>query len=176
MIYYKDLCADDIKRSLFDGFIRRQDVARCWRKENGKWIIKDAPFIDDWSENDYRKLISYLKAAVLSKGFVHAAFSGEKLKGFVSVDPEWLGEAREYLDLTNIYVSRDMRRCGIGRDLFKAAADWARKKGAGKLYISAHSAIESQAFYRSMGCTEAKTYSKMHVLEEPYDCQLEYSL
>ena len=32
-----------------------------------------------------------------------------------------------------------------------------------KLYISAHSAVESQEFYRSMGCIEATEYNQSHV-------------
>jgi len=41
-------------------------------------------------------------------------------------------------------VPEDMRRDGIGKALFLSAADWARKQGAKKLYISAHSAIENK--------------------------------
>ncbi len=48
--------------------------------------------------------------------------------------------------------------------------------GAKKLYISAHSSQETQAFYSSMGCIEAREYNKTLVAKEPYDCQLEYSL
>ena len=50
------------------------------------------------------------------------------------------------------------------------------EKGAGKLYISAHSAVESQAFYKAMGCVEAKEINAAHAEKEPFDCQLEFSL
>jgi len=176
MVEYRKLCAGEIRRDLFDGFVRRQVVTKCWRREHGKWTVKDAPFIDDWSEKDYQTLISHLKKVLLSDGFVYAAFDRGELKGFVSVDSEGFGIEREYLDLTNIHVSEDMRGQKIGKTLFLAAADWAREKGAKKLYISAHSAIESQAFYQSMGCVEARIYNHKHVVEEPYDCQLEYRL
>ena len=63
---------------------------------------------------------------------------------------------------------------GIGKQLFQMASTWAREKGAKKLYISAHSSIESQAFYKAMGCVEALEYNKEHVEKEPCDCQLEY--
>ena len=53
------------------------------------------------------------------------------------------------------------------------AKKWAKQKGAKKLYISAHSAVESQAFYKSMGCVEAEVYNQKHVEDEPYDCQLD---
>ncbi|MDF2592353.1 MAG: GCN5-related N-acetyltransferase, partial [Clostridia bacterium] len=32
-----------------------------------------------------------------------------------------------------------------------------------------------QAFYKAMGCVEAKEYNDRLVAEEPFDCQLEYS-
>ena len=49
-------------------------------------------------------------------------------------------------------------------------------RAAEKLYISAHSAVESQAFYKSLGCVEASEYSPYHVSREPFDCQLELIL
>ena len=64
----------------------------------------------------------------------------------------------------------------IIRTLFEAAKEWAKENGANKLYISAHSAVESQLFYKAMGCTEAQVYNQEHVKAEPYDCQLERKL
>ncbi len=176
LLQYRALCAEEICRTLFKDFIRHQIVTKCWRKENGKWIIKDAPFIDDWSERDYQILISCLKNTIVSDGFVYAAFYDEKLKGFVSVEPEIFAGEQGYCDLSSIHISEDMRNRGIGRTLFLAAKEWAKQKGAKKLYISAHSAIESQAFYKSMGCVEAEVYNQKHIDNEPYDCQLECSL
>ena len=176
MIQYRVLNSDEICRELFSDFIRRQNVTKCWRRHDGKWTIQDAPFVDDWTEDDYRVLISCLKNTVSSGGFVYGAFRDGKLKGFVSVESDWFGGEYEYLDLSSIHVSEDLRKNGIGRVLFLAAKEWAIKKGAKKLYISAHSAVESQAFYKSMGCVEAKLVNKRHVKEEPFDCQLEYEL
>ena len=45
-----------------------------------------------------------------------------------------------------------------------------------KLYISAHSAVETQSFYRAMGCVEAEAYCAEHVEREPFDCQLECAI
>ena len=176
MVQYRVLYVDEICQELFKDFIRRQIVTKCWRKEKGVWAIKDSPFIDDWTEKDYQILISCLKNTILSNGFVYAAFYDGKLKGFVSVEPEIFGGKQRYYDLSSIHVSEDMRNKGIGRKLFLAAKEWAKQKGAKKLYISAHSAVESQAFYKSMGCVEAEVYNQKHVEAEPYDCQLECSL
>lgn len=176
MVQYRALEAEEICPELFRDFIRHQMVTKCWRKENGEWVIRDAPFIDDWTEKEYQILISCLKNTVRTHGLVYAAFCGGKLKGFVSVESGIFGNEQKYCDLSSIHVSEDMRRRGIGRTLFLAAKEWAKQNGAGKLYISAHSAVESQAFYRSMGCVEAKVYHQKHVEEEPYDCQLECCL
>lgn len=103
MITYRELTENEICRDLFRHFIRHQVVTNCWRKENGKWVIRCDPFIDEWTS-------------------------------------------------TKI---------------------WAQEHGAKKLYISAHSAVESQAFYETVGCVEAEECNQGHVEKEPYDCQLE---
>lgn len=176
MIQYRNLCAQEIERELFRSFIRRQVVVKCVRWEGGGWAIKDDPFIDDWSEENYRTLVSCLKNTAKTGGFVYAAFCGEKLKGFVSVEAGLFGGENKYLDLSSLHVSEDKRRNGIGRALFLAAKSWAVRNGARKLYISSHSALESQAFYKSMGCVEAKLCSAKHSEAEPYDIQLECPL
>lgn len=173
MISYRELSADEINEELFVDFKRKQIVTDCWRKENGKWIIKSNPFIDDWSAEEYKFLVQCLKNTVIMGGLVCGAFSDGKLKGFVSVEGKPIGSEQQYLDLSSIHVSQDMRGKGIGRELFAAAKCFAREKKAEKLYISAHSAVESQAFYKAMGCVEAKEYNAAHVEKEPYDCQLE---
>ena len=60
--------------------------------------------------------------------------------------------------------------------LFLLAEGTARQLGAEALYISAHSAVESQAFYKAMGCVEAAEYDPHHTAKEPCDCQLECRL
>ena len=176
MIQYREVQADEINRDLFKDFIRRQVVTKCWRKENGIWVIREDPFTDDWSESDYRILISCLRNTVQTGGFVYAAFYMDMLKGFVSAEAELFGEERKYVDLSSIHVSEDMRNHGIGTRLFLAAKEWAGKRGADKLYISANSAVESQAFYKKMGCTEAQICLPQHTKAEPFDCQLECNI
>ena len=173
VVTYRELSADEITRDLFASFIRRQVVTDCWRKVDGKWVVRADPFVDDWSEEDYQTLIACLRNTSDTGGFVCGAFVDGVLKGFVSVEAEPLGARREYLDLSSLHVSQDMRGNGIGRELFGRARDWARARGAARLYISAHSAVETQAFYRAMGCVEAREYNGAHVEAEPFDCQME---
>ncbi|MBE5967066.1 MAG: GNAT family N-acetyltransferase [Lachnospiraceae bacterium] len=173
---YLKLKTDEINRELFSHFQRHQTVTLCWRKIDEKWCIKDDPFTDDWTEEEYNELVTCLKDTAASGGVVFGAFSDQTLKGFTSVEAPLFGSNREYLDLSSIHVSEDMRGKGIGKELFQLAKTWAKEHGAKKLYISAHSAVESQAFYHAMGCVEAQEYNPYHVQKEPYDCQLECKL
>ena len=173
MVQYRTLRENELCRELFGGFIRHQVVTKCWRREKGEWVIREDPFIDDWTEADYRTLISCLKNTVSTGGVVYGAFIAGTLKGFASVEPDFMGKEGQYLDLSSIHVSEDARGTGIGRALFLMAKEWARARGAKKLYISPHSAVETQAFYRSMGCVEALEYDRRHVDREPFDCQME---
>lgn len=176
MLCYRKLNINEINIDLFRTFQRRQIVTKCWRKEDDKWIIKEDSFIDDWGKDEYKELVRCLKNTIATGGLVYGAFIDGELKGFVSVGGTPIGSSGQYMDLSSIHVSQDARRQGIGRELFLAAKKFAKERKAKKLYISAHSAIESQSFYRSMGCTEAKEYHQGHVEKEPYDCQLECEL
>lgn len=176
MIIYRELCSYEITRELFTYFHRKQNVTKCWRKINGEWLIKDIAFVDDWTEQEYIELILNLRNTIQENGFIAGAFIDGQLKGFVSVESTLFGKDSKYIDLSNIHVSQDLRGKGIGKELFHMAKVWAQNHGAQRLYISAHSAVESQAFYRAMGCVEAEEYNKVLADKEPCDCQLECRL
>lgn len=176
MMIYKELAADDMDLSLFAFFDRTQIVTKCWRKIDGKWVIKDVPFVDNWSEKEYQEGVQYLRNLILSNGYVVGALDHGQFKGFASVEPDLFGTHAKYMNLSNLHVSRERRGQGIGRKLFALAKAWAIQHGAQKLYISAHSSVESQAFYKAMGCVEAVEYHKQLAEKEPCDCQLECKL
>lgn len=91
MTEYRELAVDEINRGLFAGFIRRQVVDLCRRRENGVWVVRPDPFIDDWSEEDYAFLIRCLRNTVETGGYVCAAFVDGVLKGFASVESGLFG-------------------------------------------------------------------------------------
>ena len=141
---YRSINENEMNRELFSDFVRRQVVTKCWRKEDGEWKIKDVPFIDDWSEEEYATLVSCLNNTILTGGLVYGAFSNGVLKGFVSVEPTLFGGKQKYLDLSSIHVSEDMRGQGIGKELFLAAKEWAREKRSKEIvYFGALSRRES---------------------------------
>lgn len=173
---YRNIRAEELTDSLFASFHRHQVVDRCLRRENGQWVEKSAPFIDDWSREEIAWLCRCLRRTLAGGGLVFGAFDEGRLKGFVSVEGQPVGSQKQYLDLTSLHVSEDRRRQGIGTRLFEAAKAFARKKNTKKLYLSTHSAIQTQYFYAAMGCTDAKEPQKDHVESEPFDRQMEYRL
>ena len=56
MAQYRLLQEKEIGRELFRSFLRHQDVTKCWRRVEGEWVIREDPFVDDWSEADYETL------------------------------------------------------------------------------------------------------------------------
>ncbi|HIU16160.1 MAG TPA: GNAT family N-acetyltransferase [Candidatus Ventricola intestinavium] len=178
MITYRPLLPAEITPSLFSRFIRRQEGTHCLRRDaNGMWQTVFSPFIDDWSAQDVAFLCDCLRRTLASGGFVAGALDEEGfVKGFVCVRAEPLGPSGEYLDLASLHVSKEMRGLGMGRALFEEAKRFARSRGAKKLYISAHSAVESQAFYAAMGCVDACMIQEEHAQREPYDRQMECML
>lgn len=173
---FRLLREEELTPELFRWFDRFQPVERCWRKEEDRWVVKDIAFTERWGEKEYQILCGCLKNTIAGMGYVWGAFVEGRLKGFTSVEGDKLGSRAQYVDLTSIHVSADARGHGLGRKLFLLAAESARELGGECLYISAHSSVESQAFYKAMGCVEAREYCLSHVEQEPCDCQLEYSL
>ena len=176
VISYKLLGETELNESLFVKFNRYQIVNKCWRKENGEWILKDIAFTEQWGSNEYKYLIKCLQNSMKSGGTVYGAFYNNTLIGFASIENEFLGSKKEYLQLSSIHTSYEYRSRGIGKKLFSLICRQAKELGAKKLYISAHSSQETQAFYKAMGCIEAVEYNDKLVAEEPCDCQLEYIL
>ncbi len=176
-IQMRELNIDDITENLLDYYNRYQEVNKVWRFENNRKVIKDISFIEDWSYDKKQTIIfGELKETLLNNGLVFGAFQSNRLVGFASLSGTFLGENNEYIQLLQLHVSYEYRGKGIGKMLFHSCTKKAGRLGASKVYISAHSSLETQSFYTRMGCVDAKWVYKHQVEIEPYDCQLEYVL
>ena len=174
---YRAIGSAELSPALFAHFDRRQEVTLCYRRAaDGSWCVRPDPFTDDWDAADYAFLVQCLRRTLERGGAVFGAFAEGALKGFCSVEAPPLGSRGQYRDLTSLHVSRELRGQGMGKELFALAAGAARRMGGEKLYISSHSAVETQAFYRGMGCRDAEEIDAAHAAREPFDCQLEYIL
>lgn len=178
---YRTLAPEEMIPALFNHFERHQEVTHCWRKDGGEWVLKDIAFTEEWGPAEYEELCGHLQNTLSTSGAVLGAFQGSALVGFGSVENKPMGSAPpdgvgQYLQLSSLHVSNGLRGGGIGAELFRRLAAQAAALGAQKLYISAHSSRETQAFYARMGCVEALEYDAALVALEPCDCQLEYTI
>mgnify|MGYP006910024049 CR=1 FL=1 len=67
-INYRRIKESELSVSLFADFDRYQEVNRCWRKEDGEWVLKDIVFNEQWSDSDYRYLTECLIHTIQTGG------------------------------------------------------------------------------------------------------------
>lgn len=175
-IEYRQLGREDITLSLFVGFNRRQEIVCVWKPLEGGWALVEEPSVEDWGVLHYRKLVDDLRRTVDEGGTVFAAFEGQQLAGFACIRGTRFGSRWQYAELCSIHVTCSRRREGIGRRLFGLCACAAAERGAELLYISAHPAEETVAFYTALGCTEAQETNEALAARTPAERQLEYAI
>ena len=83
----------ELSVSLFASFNRYQEVTRCRRKEDGKWILRDIAFTEQWDDKDYAYLVKCLHNTLHQGGAVCDAFANGALIGFASVETKPLGSS-----------------------------------------------------------------------------------
>lgn len=174
-IEYAPLTGDNFHAASLDGFVRRQEVEACWRRQDGRLTLVPCRFTEDWDAAALR-LTAQSVLRGMAQGFAFGAFAGTQVIGFAMASGKTFGSRGQYMELRMLQVSQPFRRQGIGRALFSLVCEEARKLGAERLYISAHSSRESQAAYRRLGCTEAEEINRAIADTEPFDIQMEYRL
>lgn len=172
-IRYVRLAPEQVPLDCLDGFVRHQEVKECWRKLEGEWRLMPIAFTEEWAGDTLRAKASELKALIKSGHACFGAFDGEALCGFATLENEIFDDDRRYIALMELQVSAPYRGRHIGSELFYMCLAEARALGARRLYISAHSSKESQAFYRAVGCVEAERCDPEAVRLEPCDVQME---
>ncbi len=173
---YKRLDNTNFSGHSLDGFVRRQRVTECWRKADGGWQLVPNVYEENWSQAQRREIAEDVAHHINLDQTGFGAFDGERIIGFATVSHRIFGAAARYVQLVCFQISEEYRRQGIGRKLFSLACEEARRLGADKLYISAHSSKESQAAYRALGCGFAEEINEELAAAEPFDIQMEYRL
>lgn len=175
-IRYEKLDHTNFDGRSLDRFIRRQQVRECWRNVLGKWKLIPMQYEEDWSLEQRRNIAEDVALHMGEDQTAFGAFDGKQLVGFITVSHKIFGETARYVEIVCFQISEPYRRKGIGRALFGQACEEARKLGAEKLYISAHSSKESQAAYKALGCGYAGEINRRLAEEEPFDVQMEFDL
>jgi len=175
-IAFKELNISDINNSILEHYNRYQEVKRCYRKEEGNWIIKNIEFIENWDKNKKDKVIKNMSETINNGGSVFGAFDNNKLIGFAVLNNKMFGNRKQYIQLDNMQVSFGYRHKGIGKKLFEMCIKKAMDIGIEKMYISANSSEETQKFYLSVGCADAEEIDRILFEKEPFDRHMEYKI
>ena len=173
---YKKLDKNNFTGHSLDDFVRHQTVTECWRKMDNEWNLVPNVYEENWSQAKCRDIAEDVVHHINLDQTGFGAFDCERIIGFVTVSHRIFGTSARYVQLVCFQISEEYRRQGIGRELFSMACEEARRLGANKLYISAHSSKESQAAYRALGCTPAEEVNEELAAAEPFDVQMEYRL
>ena len=168
--------ADNFTAHSLDDFVRHQTVTESWRKIAGDWKLMPNVYEENWSQIQCREMAEDMVHRINLDQTGFGAFDGERIMGFATVSHHIFGAAARYVQLVCLQISEEYRRQDIGRKLFSLACEEARRLGADKLYISAHSSKESQAAYRALGCTPAEEVNEGLAAAEPFDVQMEFRL
>jgi|GEM_PF-69198 len=173
---FRKLKGEDLSLDLFKSFNRDQEVKKCWRRCEGQWVLKDIAFKESWNKEDYLKLLDDLRHTLENHGVLVGVFDQNDLVAFASLEGQYMGQVKRYLQMSYLIISKAYRSKGIGRKLFNILTMEAALKAADALYISSHSSQETKAFYDAMGCQDVEEINQRLYDIEPYDCHLEYNL
>ena len=159
--------SNNFTRDSLKGFQRYQEVKNVYRLQNGNLTLVYNPFTEDW---DAARLIEKAEEILSGRYVTYCAYEGNHVVGEITLIPK---PNKGRLIIDSFHVSRDYRRCGIGRALFEAARQEALKRGAHALYASCCSSEETINFYSAMGFRLSSDPIPSLAEAEPYDLQME---
>ena len=156
MIEVKELTVNDITPDMLSSFNHHQTITKKWVNSNEKWELAETFELREWNREKRIWISEYLRQQIERGGSVAAAFDGDVLVGFCSVDGRLAGKTVKYANLTMLFVDDGWKRKGVGKTLFREICQCAAGIKAEKLFISAIPSFDTVAFYFSMGCVDAK--------------------
>ena len=169
----RELTKENLTADLLKNFDRFQVTTKAWYKVQDMHIINDISFTDNWDNKKKASIVRDLKKCIANGGFVVGAYSKNKLVGFAAVEGMFFGSNNQYLELSYLHTTKNLRGLGIGSELFNLCCVKAKINGASKLYIGAHPSVKTQKFYKRYGCVYATEINKKILKREPLDIQLE---
>ncbi|MBE5961793.1 MAG: GNAT family N-acetyltransferase [Lachnospiraceae bacterium] len=149
-------------------------IKNVWRVVDGEMKLVEINWTDHELPNGLQWHKEHFKATIQSGGKAFGCFNGNTLIGYATVNADMFGICSKYVLLDQIFISKDYRNKGIGKELFHLCVNQAKEWGADKLYICAGSSEDTIAFYIKIGCIKANEVNQKLYEEDPNDIQLEY--
>ncbi len=172
---YRDLLLEECERiNEIDAFTY---INKAWREVNGIRSLVTIDYYDPSWPSGYEMHLNSLKDTITLDGKVIGVFNEKGiLIAIGSINSQIFGIKYKYVLLDQMFITKEMRRKGIGKQLFMLLSEQGKNFGADKLYICAASSKETIDFYQAMGCKNAEEINMELYLSDTNDYQLEYSL
>lgn len=168
---YKLLNKKQISR--FMELDRREVTEYFYILKNKELVLIEEHFeVPNWSENVKKEFIERITTLFERGGLVYGAFEDDKLVGMSTLDTRFLGENDELLNLNGLWVSRDYRKKGVGRNLVQLITTEAKKRNAKGLYVSATNTKNTVDFYMGIGFKLTDKVDKQLFELEPEDIHM----
>ncbi len=173
-IIYREIHLNELDDNILKHFNRYQNVLKDWCFENGEYVLKSSPHIENWDESAKKRKIKTFYTILQHGGKLFGAFDNDKLIGFSGIDGILIGSRKQYIELSELHVSYEYRGKKIGKELFKRCVESASAYNYKKLYIVASSSEESQKAYYKLGCKYTEELIPELYENSPTDVHMEY--
>ncbi|RSK28528.1 N-acetyltransferase [Bacillus sp. HMF5848] len=173
MLTIQKLKLNDMHETMLDGFERYQKTDKVYVFQRGLLLEKEDYFEDNWTVDNKRDIVTHLIQTINDGGAVITATHAQQIIGFAVIEAMAFKITYVYRELSYFHVSQLYRGQKIGEALFEKSKEVARYLGAEKLYIGSHPSVQTQNFYRKMGCVLATEICPEIYNREPRDIQLE---
>ena len=152
-----------------------QYIHRAWRDVDGIRQLVTINYQDPTWPQGYATHFNALARTIKHGGVAIGAFDdADRLVAFATVEKRHVNAEVECAYLDQLFVSLDMRRIGVGKELFFACIHIAQQWRAARMLICAGSAEETVAFYRALGCVDCIDQYRVFKDSDPRDLKLEY--
>ncbi|MDH8676864.1 GNAT family N-acetyltransferase [Fusibacter bizertensis] len=151
-------------------------IEKAWRIVDEELKLIEINWTDHELPNGLKWHMDQFSQTIQTGGKGFGCFVGDTLIGYTTVNSDQFGNHSKYVLLDQLFISKDYRNKGIGKQLFYLCADQAKKWGAEKLYLCAGSSEDTIAFYKMIGCVGASEIDQELYDKDPNDRQLEYHL
>lgn len=150
-------------------------IENAWRMnhEAGEYELIKIDWTDFELPNGFEWHLERFEKTLQSGGKAFGCFDDDTLAGYATLDAGVFGREEKYVLLDQMFVSKDYRGKGIGKELISLCSRQALRFGAEKIYLCAGSSEDTIAFYCKLGCKPASERNDELFQEDPNDIQLE---
>lgn len=132
---------------------RTELIEKLYVLKEGTLFLSEQRFdMKGWPEGEAEHYTPVLLESFDRGAPFWGVFKHGQLVAAASVDPQKRGQNEALLQLSFLHVSHQQRGQGLARILFDYCVEYAKKEGAGGLYISSTPSENSVDFYQHLGC------------------------